>query len=149
MSIIKKFLNLLRFAANFDRFVETVRVDNSGNVFIRFKRNVHINTAGHMMLTSRKGHIIVKGEHFHMQPSIPDLYAHATGFTQSEKVIESLQAETRIRLKKLYGKDAKIEYENEIINDKAYGENKKLKIEKSFYKVTAIGEIFIKACTNL
>ena len=63
MSIIKKFLNLLRFAANFDRFVETVRVDNSGNVFIRFKRNVHINTAGHMMLTSRKGHIIVKGEH--------------------------------------------------------------------------------------
>lgn len=45
-------------------------------------------------------------------------------------------------------KDAKIEYENEIINDKAYGENKKLKIKKSFYKVTAIGEIFIKACTN-
>lgn len=45
-------------------------------------------------------------------------------------------------------KDAKIEYENEIVNDRAYGENKKLEIKKSFYKVTTIGEIFIKACTN-
>lgn len=138
MSIIKKFLNLLRFAANFDRFVETVRVDNSGNVFIRFKRNVHINTAGHMMLTSRKGHIIVKGEHFHMQPSIPDLYAHATGFTQSEKVIESLQAETRIRLKKLYGNDAKIDYPAfmyktpDFIEREIDDENKKGKIEWKF-----------------
>ena len=43
-------------------------------------------------------------------------------------------------------KDAKIEYENEIVNDRAYGENKKLEIKKSFYEVTTIGKTFIDAC---
>ncbi|TLS95524.1 DUF4393 domain-containing protein [Aliarcobacter cibarius] len=44
-------------------------------------------------------------------------------------------------------KDLKIEYENEVVNDKAYGENKNLEIKKSFYRVTTIGETFISACT--
>jgi hypothetical protein len=70
--------------------------------------------------------------------SVPDLYAHATGFTQSEKVIESLQAETRIRLKKLYGKDAKIDYPAymyktpDFIEREIDDENKKGKIEWKF-----------------
>ena len=138
MSIIKKFLNLYRFVANLDRFVETIRVDNSGNVLIRFKRNVHINTAGHIMLTSRKGHILVKGEHFHMQPSIPDLYANSMGFTNSSKVIEHLQKETRLKLEKLYGDKAPLSFPTYMfktpvaIESEIDEENKKGKIEWKF-----------------
>lgn len=106
MNIIKAFLNKIRLlvsiVSNIDKFVDEIKVDQNGNTFIRFKRNLHINSNGHMLLTSRKGHVIIKGEHFHMQPEIPNLFTDGTGYTDSKKMIEHLQRETKAKLDDLY-----------------------------------------------
>lgn len=105
MNTIKAFLNkvrlLISIISNIDKFVDVLKVDSNGNVFIRFKRNLHINSNGHLLMTSRKGHIIVRGEHFHMQPDIPELFTNGTGYTDSKRMIEKLQSETRIKLDNL------------------------------------------------